>query len=113
MSLVDAPEYYWVDGERHRAARMNFEVSGYVGVEHCEACDVWSYDIEASKPREFPVVFDYDATRGLDLFTTDMSSRAFYCTERVLECAKKHRLTNVAFRPVEEGPFAKPVKYWR
>ena len=113
LTLADAPEYHWVDGERHRAAKMDFEASGYVGVEYCANCGGRSYDIKASKPRDFPVVFDYDATSGLDLFTTDMSSRAFYCTERVLECAREHRLTNVAFGPVEEGPFAKPVRYWQ
>ena len=113
LSLADAPDYHWVDGARLRAAKMDFEASGHVGVEHCVACGRWWDDIKASKPRNLPVVFDYDTASRLDLFTTDMGPQVFYCTGRVLECAKKHRLTNVAFGPVEEGPFAKPVKYWR
>ena len=111
LSLADAPEYYWVDPHRHRAARLNYAASGYVGVERCAACGGKRYDIKESNPYS-PSVFDYDASSGLDLFTTDMG-RQFYCTEPVLQCAKEHGLTNIAFWPVEEGPFAKPVRYWR
>ena len=92
---------------------MDFEASGYVGVERCTACGRWWEDIKAARPGDFPVVFDYDASSGEDLFTTDMSRLVFYCTHRVLECAKDNQLTNVAFRPVEEGPFAKPIGYWQ
>ena len=113
LSLADAPDYLWVDGDRHRSAAMDFGASGYVGVERCAACDRWWYDVKESRPGDFPIVFDYDATTGLDLFTTDRSPEAFYCTERVLECARENLLTNVAFRPIEEGPFAKPVRYWQ
>ena len=110
LSLADAPDYHWVDANRHRAAKMDCAASGFVGVERCASCGRQSYDIKASRSAESPRVFDYDASSGLDLFTSDMGMR-FYCTERVLECARKHRLTNVAFWPVKEGPFAKPVKY--
>ena len=112
LSLADAPDYHWVDGERLAAARFDFEASGYVGVEHCAACGR-RLDISTPSVRDHPVVIDYDASSGLDLFTTDMNPRAFFCTERVLGCARKHRLTNVAFRPLEEGRFAEPVRYWR
>ena len=111
LSLDDAPDYYWVNPDRHRAAKMDYAASGFVGVERCASCGRQSYDIRASRSDESPRVFEYDASSGLDLFTTDMGM-GFYCTERVLECATKHRLTNVAFRPVED-PFAKPVTYWR
>lgn len=113
LSLEEAPDYYWVDGARHRAARMDFEASGYVGVERCSVCGRWWEDINASRPCEHPIVFEFDASSGLDLFTTDMGPQVFYCTDRVLECAKNHRLTNVALRPVEDGPLAQPVTYWR
>ncbi|MCY3622442.1 MAG: hypothetical protein OXH68_12130 [Gammaproteobacteria bacterium] len=109
LSLADAPQYYWVDPHRHRAARMDYVASGFVGVERCAACGRHRYDIKASKA-DSPSVFHYDASSRLDLFTTDLG-RQFYCTERVLECAKVHRLTNLAFWRVEEGPFGKPVKY--
>jgi len=110
LSLEDAPEYYWVDGEKHLAAKMDYEASGFVGTEYCAACGARSFDIAASKVTSY--VFEYDATSGLDLFTTDMNPRVFFCTERVLECCREHRPKNVAIRPLEEGPFAKSVKFW-
>ena len=109
LSLAQAPEYHWVDGERHLAAKMDFEASGFVGV-YCPECGSRLNDIRAS--RDLPFVFDYDASSGLDLFTTDMNPRAFFCTERVLDWAREHRPTNVAISLVEEGRSAKPVKYW-
>ena len=113
LSLDDAPDYYWVNPDRHRAAKMDYAASGFVGVARCTSCGRQSYDIKASsRSDESPRVFDYDASSGLDLFTTDMGM-GFYCTERVLECARKHRLTNIAFTRVEEGPLGTPVKYWR
>lgn len=111
LSLADAPEYHWVDGERHLAARYDFAASGYQGVEHCASCGRLTQSTEP--PRDHPVVVDYDASSGLDLFTTDLNPRAFFCTERVLECARKHGLTNVAIRPLAEGRWTGPVRYWR
>ena len=109
LSLSEAPDYHWVEGERHLAARMDYEASGFVGVEYCPSCGARSHDIRATKEVRF--VFDYDASLGLDLFTTDMNPRAFFCTERVLECARKHRPTNVAISRVEDGPIAKSLKF--
>jgi len=110
LSLDDAPEYYWVDGEKHLAAKMDYEASGFVGTKYCAACGGRSYDIKATKDLRF--VFDYDASSGLDLFTTDMNSRAFFCTERVLECAREYLPTNVAITRAEDGQSAKPIKFW-
>ena len=116
LSLADAPSYFWVDGGKMRAAEMDYEASGYVGAERCSRCGrVWS-DIPATFARMHeepppPIVFDYDESLGFDLFTTDMTPLRFFCTERVLACAKRHRLTNIAFSPVEAGLHAKPIKY--
>jgi len=110
LSLADAPEYFWVDGEQHLAAKMDYEASGFVGTEYCAACGSRSFDIAASKVTSY--VFEYDATSGLDLFTTDMNPRVFFCTERVLECCRDHRPTNVAIRPLEEMSRAKSIKFW-
>ena len=110
LSLADAPAYYWVDGEQHLAAKMDFEASGFVGTRYCPSCGSRSYDIRATKDIQF--VFDYDASSGLDLFSTDMNSQAFFCTERVLECVRQHRPTNVAITRVADGESAKPIKFW-
>ncbi|MCY3820165.1 MAG: hypothetical protein OXH52_12505 [Gammaproteobacteria bacterium] len=116
LKLAEAPTYYWVDGTKHRAAAMNYDASGFVGVTLCEECGRVTYDIPKTNARMYgdppaPIVFDYDPTFGMDLFTTDMTPFTFFCTERVLECAKRHRLINVAFRPVEKGALAEPLRY--
>ena len=110
LPLVEAPEYHWVDGERHLAAKMDFEASGFVGVEYCPECGARGYDVRATKITQY--IFDYDATSGLDLFTTDMSRQTFFCTERVFECVRAHKPTNVRITRVEDGPDAKPIKFW-
>lgn len=116
LSLMEAPTYYWIDGDKHCAAAIDYDASGYVDVARCEGCGRLSYDIPRTNARlhgdpPAPVVFDYNERSSLDLFTTDMNPLSFFCTERVFQCAKRHRLTNVAFRPVEEGLLAKPLKY--
>jgi hypothetical protein len=108
LSLDDAPQYYWIDGKRHFAATMDFEASGYVDVRFCPECGTRSDNISATHQRQHSSppsgdVFDYDASSGHDLFTTDLSPTAFFCTNAVIECARRHRLTNLRFIPVEAG----------
>ena len=116
LSLADAPSYFWIDGGKMRAARMDYEASGYVGAQKCSRCGGVQYDVGATFARMHeepppPIVFDYDESLGFDLFTTDRTPKKFFCTERVLDCAKRHRLTNIAFSPVEAGLYANPIKY--
>ncbi len=116
LSLDDAPQYYWIDGKQHFAARMNFEASGYVDVRFCPECGVRSDNISMTHRRQHAdpppgTVFDYDETSGLDLFTTDLAPTAFFCTEQVFECARRNKLTNLYFSPVEKGAIGEPVKY--
>lgn len=111
-----APSYFWIDGERHMAAKMDFEASGFVRVLFCPECgnrtdDIClTYDRRHSDPPP-PFVFDYDEKSGLDIFTTDIASTFFFCTARVFECARMNRLTNIRFAHTEEGVFGKPLKY--
>ena len=114
LSLEEAPEYFWIDGDRHRAARMDFEATGYVDAYRCGACDRLLFDVAESRKRLHgdpapPVIFEYDTPLGLDLFTTDFSPLAFYCTDRLFECVKRHKLTNVAFIPTERGIYGHPI----
>ena len=81
-----------------------------------ESVSARSLDIEATSRRQRalpapPIVFDYDDGLGLDLFTTDLSPKAFFCTDRVLRCASRNRLTNIRFCRIEEGEYAKPIEY--
>ena len=115
LSLDDAPRYVWIDGRQHLAGRMDFEASGYVDVRFCEACGTRSDDVGATFDHQHatppPTVFDYDDSLGLDLFTTDLSLLAFFCTDRVLRCASRNKLANIRFSRIEEGVHAKPIKY--
>lgn len=115
LSLEDAPQYYWVDGERCRAGKMDFESSGYVDVRFCPKCGVRSNNVSLTYDRQHAdpppgKVFDYDDSSGLDLFTTDLAPTAFFCTQRVLDCARQHKLINLAFVPVEHGVVGEPLK---
>lgn len=116
LSLKDAPPYYWVDGKRHRAAKMDFEASGYVDARFCRECGAFSSDISATNSRQHadpppPITFHYDEGSGYDLFTTDMSWAYFLCTERVLRCASLNKLTNIEFTRVEDGRHGKSITY--
>lgn len=116
LSVRDAPPYGWLDGARLRAGSMRFEESGYVAVRFCSSCGSRSDDISATYARQhgatpLPTVIDYDAKSGIDLFTTDLAPTAFFCTDRVFECARIHRLTNLCFRRLEDGVNGEHVRY--
>jgi len=115
ISLEDAPHYFWIDGTRCVAGKMDFCRSGYVDVRFCPECGVRNHNISQTYDRQHSNpppghVFSFDESLGLDLFTTDLGPAVFFCTEQVLACARKHGLTNLAFRPVEDGAMAAPVR---
>ena len=117
LSLDDSPGYFWLDGRRgHQGGKMDFDASGYVDVRFCSVCANRTNDISMTFRRQRadpppPTVFEYDEGAGHDIFTTDLSPCAFFCTERVLEAVKKHGLTNIAFYPCEEGKNARRIAY--
>jgi hypothetical protein len=102
-----APQYFWIDGTKLRGALLDFKASGFVGVKFCTECATRSHNIGATYDRQnsavWPYVFRDGTWAGLNLFTTDLSQAAFFCTEKLLEIARKYRLTNFRFIPVEEG----------
>ena len=91
-----------------RGALMDFDASGFVDVRFCPECGTRTDDISATGTRRqsapYPYAFRLGTWNGDHLFTTDLSPCAFFCTERVLECARKHRLTNFRFTAAEDGP---------
>lgn len=116
LSLDGAPRYYWIEGKKHFAGKMDFEASGFVDVRFCIQCGVRSDDIERTYDRQHatpppPMVIDYDETNECDIFTTDLAPTAFFCTNRVFEAARKHKLTNLRFSPVEQGVIGTPMNY--
>ena len=117
LSLDDSPGYFWLDGKHlHQAGKLDFDASGFVDVRFCGHCAYRTDDISLTFDRRRtdpppPTLIEYDENTGHDLFTTDLSPCAFFCTERVLETVKKYKLTNIAFYPCEEGEKARRLAY--
>jgi hypothetical protein len=107
LAAVPAPQYFWLDGQKMKGALLDFEASGFVGVQFCPECGTRTDDIsgtfERRHSRVYPYAFRAGKWKGSHFFTTDLSPCAFFCTEVVVQCARKHQLTNFRFVPVEEG----------
>jgi len=101
------PEYFWLDGEQMLGAKVDFDASGYVDVRFCPKCGRRTHDISATYDRQhsgvWPIAFVPESWNGANVFTTDLSPAAFFCTEKVVECARKHRHTNFKFVPAERA----------
>jgi hypothetical protein len=110
------PEYFWLDGENMPGATLDLEASGFVNVSFCPKCGTRIEDISATYKRQhtgtWPMAIIESTWNGADVFTTDLSPAAFFCTEKVLECAKRNKHTNFRFVPaaVAASP-AKGIKY--
>ncbi|MEX0675994.1 MAG: hypothetical protein WD063_02885 [Pirellulales bacterium] len=104
---VRPPEYFWLDGEKMLGAKMDFDASGFVDVRFCSACGNRTDDISATHDKQrsgpWPYAFVPNTWNGANLFTTDLSPAAFFCTDAVMQCARRHHHTNFRLIPVEAG----------
>lgn len=104
---TEPPNYYWIDGGGLRGALLDFDASGFAGVKFCPECstrsdNIWATgELQASRP--WPFVLRPGSWNGAHLFTTDLSHTAFFCTDALLNCAARHRLTNFKFIALEDG----------
>lgn len=109
LQQKEQPNYYWIDGKELRGALVDFEASGFVGVDFCPECGTRTenrsetFKRQSAKGARFSFVFREGTWNGLNLFTTDISDTLFFCTDAIVECAKKYGHTNFRFVPVEEG----------
>ena len=98
---MEPPYYSWLDGSQMHGARMDFDASGFVEVTFCLACGRRSDNVTATYDRQhskaWPMAFIDNSWTGENLFTTDLSPAAFFCTESVVESARKHGHTNFRF----------------
>jgi hypothetical protein len=101
LPLDNAPSYYWLDGKKHLAGKMDFDASGFVGVRFCDVCGNRTHDISKTYDRQhyseqkFTHKFSVEKSLGLDIFTTDLSPTAFFCNEKLRKLIKLNKLTNL------------------
>lgn len=104
---VPPGRYYWIDGAQLRGACLDFAASGFVGVEFCSGCGKRTHIISETyrkqHERRWPIVFEAGSWAGQDLFTTDLSPTSFFCTKRLLDCAREKPHTNLIFIPIDKG----------
>ena len=117
LSSTTMPAYQWIDGRRHRAATLDFEASGYIGVRFCPKCGNRTHNIRETYKRQQSGAWPYQLRErswsGKDLFTTDLSPTAFFCTRKVVDSIARAQLTNFRLVPLEEGADGEPLDYLR
>jgi len=104
---TEVPEYFWLDGDAMIGAKLDFDKSGFIGVSFCPACSARTHNIRTTYDRQhsgtWPKMFLEGSWNGTHIFTTDLSSTSFFCTEVVVACARKHKHTNFRFVPAERA----------
>lgn len=111
-------DYWWLDGAEMSGAKLDFDASGFVGVSFCPNCGTRSHDIDATYDRQhsatWPMAFVKGSWTGADLFTTDLSPTMFFCTEKIVEAARREKHSNFLFVPAEVAASStKGIKYVR
>ena len=103
LAELGQPAYFWLDGHAMFGAKLDFEASGFVGVRFCPDCGTRMDDVSATYERqhsgEWPLAVRKETWSGADIFTTDLSPTSFFCTERVIEIAKRCAHKNLRFVP--------------
>ncbi|MFN7141914.1 MAG: hypothetical protein ACK4UN_21555, partial [Limisphaerales bacterium] len=63
--------------------------------------------------RDYPIEFIPGSWNGKQLFTTNLSSTLFFCTDTIFDLARKHHFTSFRFDPIENGlnPRGPGLKY--
>jgi hypothetical protein len=121
---TEPPMYYRLDYKKMVGAELDFEASGFVNARICEVCGNFRYDmlqtdfLRHGKIR--PRVLKPDTWNGSHVFCPKQPERFMFCTDKVVDCAHKYKLTNFDFCPIEiasSGTGFKGVDYskknWR
>lgn len=103
---VSMPKYFWIDGSKMGGGKLDFDDSGFVDVRICPECGTRTKNISATMRRrasgEFPFKLESSSWSGAAVFTTDLSPYAFFCTQKVVACAKEKKHTNFLLTPEAE-----------
>jgi hypothetical protein len=100
-----APEYSWIDGNRHRTATIDFNASGYVDVRYCSECGARSYNTSATFRNRIASAgrlhLNLPEKMEFDIFTSDLSPVAFFCTQRFKDLIESAKFSNFRFYDVD------------
>lgn len=100
----EPPMYYRLDYKKMVGVKIDFEASGYVNARTCDCCGRFLYDDTRTDIKHWtkicPMVFKSGTWNESHVFYSD-HTRFMFCTEKVVDCAYKHKLTNFRFVPIE------------
>jgi hypothetical protein len=119
------PMYYRLDYKKMIGAELDFEASCFMDIKNCSGCG-FSYDWNKTHNLSQFKITSYkllgNTWNGKDIFSIFHSSKipGVYCTEKVIDCAAKYKMTNFRFVPFEIAGSATSfhgidysVKNWR
>jgi len=99
LQNIPAPAYFRVEIDGR--CKIDLEASGLRAVQHCQLCHY--LDTEPSVASGFKMIVD--TWDGSPIFRDfDLYPRISFCTQLVIEIARKHKHTNFRFEKME-GPF--------
>jgi hypothetical protein len=97
------PLYYRLDYKRMEKAEMDWKSSGFVDARICPECGLcynWNMYDKLTKANIVSYKLQEKTWQGADIFYVRFSHN-IYCTEKVVDCAVKYKLTNFRFVPLE------------
>lgn len=99
------PMYHRLDYKKMEGAELDLEVSGFISPKYCEVCQTHSYDwIQSDRMKNFkitPYVIKEGTWNGDNVFRPSYPEGFMFCTEKVVDCAAKYKMTNFCFTPLE------------
>jgi hypothetical protein len=105
--ITEPPIYYRLDYKRMEGAELDLEASGYINAKVCPMCGNFSYDLtQSDRMRNYKIIphqLKIETWNGANVFRSKNPEGRMFCTEKVVDCAAKYKLTNFSFVPCEIG----------
>jgi hypothetical protein len=101
------PIYYRLDYQQMEGAELDLEASGFLNAKKCNVCGQFSFNWLQSdrftRHNLIPYKLKEETWNGANVFRPKYPVGFTFCTERVVDCATKHKMTNFRFIPFEIG----------